>query len=106
MPETLETWFKREVLIYEDVLMRFLGRSWPFRNEQPDLRQEIYARVYEAAMQVKPQAPKAFLFSVARHVMTDRRRRERIVSIQAAGDNDFSNDLVDEKSPEHWVGTQ
>lgn len=80
--------------------MRFLARAWPNRDDLADLRQETYARIFEAAQQGKPQSPKAFLFSISRHIMSDRRRRERIVSIQAAGDNDFSNDLVEEKTPE------
>src|SRR5262249_48716532 len=78
----------------------------PRRDDLTDLRQEIYIRVYEAALQSRPQLPRAFLFSVARHVLIDRRRRERIISIQAAGDNDFSNDLVEEKTPERWVGAR
>jgi RNA polymerase sigma factor (sigma-70 family) len=104
MSDGLDLWFRREVLVHEDILMRFLARTWPNRDELPDLRQEIYIRVCEAAVAGRPQFPKAFLFSVARHLMIDRRRRERIVSIQAAGDRDFSNDLIDEKSPERHAG--
>jgi RNA polymerase sigma-70 factor (ECF subfamily) len=65
-----------------------------------DLRQEAYARVYEAAQKARPQQPKAFLFTTARHLMADRVRRERIVSIRAGGDTEFLNVLVDEISPE------
>lgn len=104
MSDRLDLWFRNEVLVHEDILMRFLARAWPNRDEIPDLRQEIYARVCEAARVSRPQLPKAFLFSIARHIMIDRRRRERIVSIQAAGDLDLSNDLVDEKSPDRHVG--
>jgi DNA-directed RNA polymerase specialized sigma24 family protein len=39
--------------------------------------------VYEAARHARPHAPKAFLFATARHLMADRIRRERIVSIRA-----------------------
>ncbi len=104
MEEPLETWFKREVLAHEEVLMRFLGRAWPRPADLADLRQETYARVYETALTSRPKAPKAFLFATARHLMTDRVRRERIVSIQAAGENEFLNVLVDEVSPERRVG--
>jgi RNA polymerase sigma factor (sigma-70 family) len=106
MADRLEGWFKSEVLVHEGILMRFLARVWPRRADLADLRQETYIRVYEAAQQSIPSAPKAFLFSVARHVLIDRRRRERIVSIQTAGDNDFSNDLIEEKTPERWVGAR
>jgi RNA polymerase sigma factor (sigma-70 family) len=104
MEEHLDIWFKREVLIHEDILMRFLARVWPRRDELPDIRQEAYARVYEAAQTARPHAPKAFLFATARHLMADRIRRERIVSIQAGGENEYLNVLIDEISPEQRVG--
>lgn len=100
MEESLESWFKREILSHEELLMRFLARVWPRRNELSDIRQEAYARVYEAALKARPQLPKAFLFATARHLMADRVRRERIVSIRAGGESDFLNVLVDEISPE------
>jgi RNA polymerase sigma factor (sigma-70 family) len=100
MEESLEIWFKREILGHEEMLMRFLARVWPHRDELSDIRQEAYARVYEAALKGRPQAPKAFLFTTARHLMADRIRRERIVSIRAGGDTDYLNVLVDEISPE------
>src|SRR5579862_1534812 len=100
MAEPLEIWFKREILSHEEMLMRFLARVWPHRDELSDIRQETYARVYEAALKSRPQASKAFLFTTARHLMADRVRRERIVSIRAGGDTDYLNVLVDEISPE------
>lgn len=103
MPDRLELWFRKEVLVHEGILMSFLARSWPNRDEIVDLRQEIYIKVCEAAALEQPLAPKAFLFTVARHCMIDRRRRERIVSIQAAGNDDLSNDLIEEKTPERYV---
>jgi RNA polymerase sigma factor (sigma-70 family) len=104
MEEALDTWFKREILPHEEILMRFLARVWPRQEEIPDIRQEAYARVFEAALKARPQAPKAFLFTTARHLMADRVRRERIVSIRAGGDNEFLNVLVDEISPEQRAG--
>jgi RNA polymerase sigma factor (sigma-70 family) len=103
MEEPLDSWFKREILVHEGILMRFLARVWSRRDELPDIRQEAYARVYEAAQKARPQAPKAFLFATARHLMADRIRRERIVSIQAGGENEYLNVLIDEISPEQRV---
>ena len=103
MDEAFNTWFKREILAHEEMLMRFLLRVWPRRDEHDDIRQEAYARVYEAAQKARPQAPKAFLFATARHLMADRVRRERIVSIQAGGDSEYLNVLIDEISPEQRV---
>jgi RNA polymerase sigma-70 factor (ECF subfamily) len=104
MEEPLDSWFKREVLDHEEILMRFLARAWPHRDEIPDIRQEAYARVYEAAKRTRPQTPKGFLYAIARNLMADRIRRERIVSIQAGGENDHLNVLIDEISPEQRVG--
>ena len=103
MEEPLDSWFKREILTHEGILMGFLARVWSRRDELPDIRQEAYARVYEAAQKARPHAPKAFLFTTARHLMADRIRRERIVSIQAGGENGYLNVLVDEISPERRV---
>lgn len=103
MEEPLDSWFKREILSHEDILMRFLSRVWPRRDELPDIRQEAYARIYEAAQKGRPHAPKAFLFATARHLMADRVRRERVVSIQAGGENEYLNVLIDEISPEQRV---
>lgn len=104
MGEPIDTWFKREILAHEAMLVRFISRLWPRHDEIADIRQETYARVYEAARQARPQSPKAFLFATARHLMTDRIRRERIVSIRAGGDSEYLNVLVEEISPEQRVG--
>ena len=107
MPTEFDDWFVREILVHERALALFLQRSWPHRDELHDLRQEVYARVYEAASRGRPTAPKAFLFATARHLMTDRLRRSRVVSIEPVGDFESSNVyLIDEVSPERWLGTR
>ena len=98
----LDHWFAREILTHEESLTRFLSRAWPQRDEIHDLRQEIYVRVYQAAAAQRPHLPKSFLFATARHLMTDRLRRSRVVSIEAVGDLHDSNVLMDERSPERW----
>ena len=106
MHATLDRWFIDHILVHEAALMRYLLRRWPQRDEVVDLRQELYARVYEAAGRTRPDAPKAFLFATARHLMTDRLRRSRVVSIEPVGDFESSNVyLIDEVSPERWTGT-
>jgi len=100
MDESLNAWFAREVLAHEAALVRYLTRTWPNRDEVPDLRQETYIRVYEAAKKIRPTYPKSFLFTTARHLIIDRARHARVVSIEAAGDLDVLNVLVDEVSPE------
>jgi len=98
--ESLDTWFKREILAHEQALVRYLARMWPNRQEIYDLRQDIYVRVYEAAAKSRPMWAKSFLFTTARHLMTDRMRRKRIVAIDAVGDLDALNVMVEDISPE------
>ena len=100
MNESLDSWFKREVLSHEAALVRYLARAWPRRDDLSDLRQEVYARVYEAAITARPQSARAFLFSTAHNLVLDRIRRERVVSIDAVADIDRLNVLVEEISPE------
>ena len=104
MPAPLDDWFADEILVHEEALLHFLARAWPQRDELHDLRQEIYVRVYEAAGKALPAQPKAFLFATARHLLTDRIRRSKVVSIEPMGDFDPSHVLVEEVSPERWCG--
>lgn len=100
MDHELNSWFAREVLSHEAALIRYLARTWPNREEIHDLRQEAYMRVYEAAKKSRPQFPKSFLFTTARHLMADRVRRRRVVSMEAIGDLGDLNVPVEEVSPE------
>ncbi|HTM29040.1 MAG TPA: sigma-70 family RNA polymerase sigma factor [Rhodanobacter sp.] len=106
MNESLDTWFAREILVHESALMRYLLRSWFRRDEIHDLRQDIYVRVYEAAAKARPAMPKSFMFTTARHLMTDRLRRGRVVSIEAVGDLDALNVLIDDVSPERRLSAR
>jgi RNA polymerase sigma-70 factor (ECF subfamily) len=100
MDESVEAWFAREILAHEDALVRYLRRCWPQADDILDLRQETYIRVFEAARRQRPHQPKSFLFTTARHLMADRLRRGRIVSIEAVGDFESLNVPVDEAGPE------
>ena len=102
----LDRWFAAEILVHEASLTRYLHRVWPNRAEVPDLRQEIYVRLYESAARGLPTSPKSFLFQTARNLITDRVRRERIVSIDYTQDLDALNVLVDEISPEQRLNAR
>lgn len=105
--DSLDTWFKEEVLRHEAALVRFLTRISPRRYGLTDLCQETYARVYEAATVTRPQFARSFLFSTARNLVFDHIRRERVVSIEVVADIDALNVLIDEISPERRaIGTQ
>ena len=100
VPDPLEAWFKREILPHEAALVRFLTHKCSNPADIHDLRHDIYVRILEAAEREFPTQPKAFLFSVARHILIDRARRDRIVSIDLFEDLDVLNVLIDEVTPE------
>jgi RNA polymerase sigma factor (sigma-70 family) len=104
MGTALDDWFIREVLAHEAALVQYLARHWPRRDEVADLRQEVYVRVYEAAARALPTQPRAFVFTTARHLLADRARRGKVVSIEPMGDLEPLHVLVDEVSPERWCG--
>ena len=100
MPDTPEAWFQREILAHEAALVRFLSHKLPNPADVQDLRHDIYVRILESAERELPAQPKAFLFSVARNLLIDRARRNRIVVIDLLEDLDVLNVLIDEATPE------
>jgi RNA polymerase sigma-70 factor (ECF subfamily) len=104
MGRAVDAWFVREVLVHEQALMRFLRRNWRDQDEVPDLRQEVYVRVYESATRRVPDSPKSFLFATARNLLVDRVRHQRIVPITAVGDIEQLHVMEDELEPSRWLG--
>jgi RNA polymerase sigma-70 factor (ECF subfamily) len=98
--DNLEHWFRREILPHEAALVRFLNRKWLNPNDVQDIRHDIYVRVLEAAERERPGSPKSFLFAIARNLLIDRARRNRIVAIDLLEDMDDLNVLIDEATPE------
>jgi len=82
----VDDWFMQEVLPLEQALTRFLQRNWRQSADIPDLRQETYARAYEAAVRELPQRVKPFLFQIARNLMIDLVRRQSVVSLETMAD--------------------
>jgi RNA polymerase sigma-70 factor (ECF subfamily) len=83
----VDEWFADEVLPLEPALMRLLRRHWRYPEDLPDLRQEVYVRVYEAASRDGlPDATAAFIFTCARNLLVDRARRAQIVSFDTVAD--------------------
>jgi RNA polymerase sigma-70 factor (ECF subfamily) len=101
--DALKAWFFREILPLEAALTRFIRRNWRVEAEIPDLRQEIYARVYESAKERLPLQAKPFLFTVARNHLINSARRERIVSFEVVADLESLNVAIDTMTPERYV---
>ncbi|HEY4078786.1 MAG TPA: RNA polymerase sigma factor [Rhizomicrobium sp.] len=96
----------REVLPLEPMLTRFLHRNWRNEAEIGDLRQEAYARVYEAARRERPLLVKPFLFQVTRNLMIDRLRQQSVVSLESMADFDWLNVSDDQPSSENHVAAR
>jgi RNA polymerase sigma factor (sigma-70 family) len=105
MNGSLEDWFVREILAHEAALTRYLTRARSNAADVPDLRQEVYIRVLEAAEKIRPISPRHFMFAVARNLLADQARRSRIVPIDLLQEGDLSNVLIDEISAERRTGT-
>ncbi len=98
-----DAWFAREVLPLEAALMQFLANNWRNQSDVPDLLQEIYVRVYEAALKQLPDAAKAFVFTTARHLMITLLRREQVVPIEAVSDLEELNIAAESPGPDRSV---
>lgn len=97
------TWFVREVLPLEAILMQFLHQNWRNQNDIADLRQEVYIRVCEAARKQLPDHTKRFLLTTARNLLIDCLRREQVVPIEAVADIDALGVAIDQPNPEQVV---
>ena len=104
-PEAL-AWFIREVLPLEAALTQFLHHNWRNKSEIPDLRQDIYVRVYEAACKQIPDQTKAFLFTTARNFLINRIRDESVVPIEAVADLDAIGIAADIPGPDRSVAAR
>jgi RNA polymerase sigma factor (sigma-70 family) len=99
----VKAWFVREVLPLEAALMQFLHHNWRKAGDIADLRQEVYARVCEAARKQIPHPVKPFVFTIARNLLIDRVRREQIVPIDAVSDLDALGIAMDVPGPDRAV---
>jgi RNA polymerase sigma factor (sigma-70 family) len=84
--DAVSAWFLREILPLEAILMHYLRSNWRNGSDIPDLRQEIYARVFEAARERIPDNPKRFLLTTARNLLINLVRREQIVPMETFAD--------------------
>jgi RNA polymerase sigma-70 factor (ECF subfamily) len=44
LEEPFDSWFKRAMLGHEEILIRFLSRVWPHREEIPHIRQKAQGK--------------------------------------------------------------
>ena len=96
----LRAWFVREVLPLEADLVRFLRRHSRGGWDVNDLRQEVYLRAYERAVEGIPKSTRPFVFAIARNMLVDRYRREKIFPIGGVPDFDLETIPSGEPGPD------
>ncbi len=84
--DAVSAWFLREILPLEAMLMHYLRQNWRNASDIPDLRQEVYARVFEAAREQIPENPKRFLFATARNLLINLVKHEQVVPMETFAD--------------------
>ncbi|RAK52740.1 RNA polymerase sigma factor [Phenylobacterium deserti] len=93
-------WFLRHVLPHEPGLRRWLARHRPPGLDLEDVIQEAYAVLADLPSVADIQFPRAYLFQVARSVITRHARRARVVSIHLLDDLTQLEQADEEPSPE------
>ena len=104
--DAVSAWFVREILPLEAGLMSYLRHNWRNAGEHADLRQEIYARVYEAALENIPANPKRFLMACARNLLVDIVRHSNVVPIGTVADLDALDVPLDAPGPDRAIIAQ
>ncbi|MBL9189441.1 MAG: sigma-70 family RNA polymerase sigma factor [Opitutaceae bacterium] len=93
-PETTR-WFSAHVQPHEAMLRAWLAQGFGPRLAMDDVVQEAFLRVLRARETGELQAPKAFLFAIARNLALDQLRRHAVSRTDSLVDADLSNVLDD-----------
>ena len=80
--------------------MGYLRHNWRNKSDIADLRQEVYARVVDAAREQIPDNAKRFLLTTARNLLIDLIRREQVVPIEAVADLEALGVAIDTAGPD------
>lgn len=98
--DLVSQWFVREILPLESILMHYLRHNWQNASDIADLRQEVYARVFDAARGQIPDNAKRFLLTTARNLLIDLVRRAHVVPIEAVADLEALGVAIDTVGPD------
>jgi RNA polymerase sigma factor (sigma-70 family) len=101
--DAISAWFLREIMPLEAILMHYLRHNWRNPSDIADLRQEVYARVFEAARERVPDNPKRFLLTSARNLLIDLVRREQVVPMETFADFESLSIAAEAPEPDRAV---
>lgn len=82
-------WFKTAILPHEGALRSRLRRVMPRGSDVDDVVAECMTRAYAHGDVNREQSGKAFLFQIARNLLIDEARREKIVSLELVAELDI-----------------
>nr|WP_043060668.1 sigma-70 family RNA polymerase sigma factor [Sphingomonas melonis] len=91
----LERWFCEEVLPLEASLTRYLRRNWRTAEQIMDIRQDIYEAALTGGRQQLPTNTPGYVFTIARNILFNRAKRERIVQFEHYADMESVDQGVD-----------
>jgi RNA polymerase sigma-70 factor, ECF subfamily len=89
MPESRVDFFSRLFSESQAGLKRYVRRLVRSRDTADEIVQEAFLRTYKHGDRKK--APKAFLYSIARNLATDSRRRDRVAQTDTVADLEAAN---------------
>lgn len=84
-------WFKATILPNEAALRSRLRRLMPASQDIDDMVAEVLARAFATDSWQNVTAGRAYLFTIARNLVIDNARRDKIVSFETIADIDLLN---------------
>jgi RNA polymerase sigma factor (sigma-70 family) len=93
-------WFLRNILPHEPALRGWLSRRQPIGLDADDIIQESYAILADLDQVDAIRNPRAYLFQVARSVISQHVRRARVVAIHTVGELSELERADERPSPE------
>jgi RNA polymerase sigma factor (sigma-70 family) len=106
MNNDIVDWLKLHFLPFEGKLRAQLGRICISPSDVDDVIQETYYRVLQADSLEHIREPRAFLMQTAKNIVTDRLRRDAVVSIQAMATLEELGVADDAPTPERIVAAR
>jgi len=90
-------WVGREILPHEGELRAWLQRRVVARADVEDIVQECYCQLAQLTDVAHIVLPRAYLFTIARHLAERQRKRARVVRIEPL--NEWDDDRCDPEEP-------
>lgn len=104
--EDLARWVGREILPHERDLRLWLQRRVVAKAEVEDIVQECYCRLARVTDVARIAEPRAYLFTVARNIAFEHRRRASVVRLETLSEIGDAQPAIDYLSPERILAAR